>query len=348
MHRIIIIDNEKPALNLLERMLNLCHDVEIIGAFQKPSELLMNLDVLKPDAVILDIEMPGINGIELAMKINEIDPQIDFIFVTAYDHYAVDAFDINAIDYILKPIAEEKLLRSIERLTKKRSQRKNPLELNEKTLVFIKMLGTFETTKVGMQPIRWMTAKVEELFAILLLQKFPISKWALMEMLWPDTQPKKAEQNLYTTVFRLKQTFKEEDLDIAIEVNKGAYKIRLGDIQLDIDMLIKAKSGIEPINVEGILKDCKGELLEGKDYLWCYELRQNFYNDYCDIAINAANVSMNEGNLSRCVILLENILKISPYNNKAMKLLDKVKSKDISKEIMDQITRIEDQQSDSE
>ena len=348
MHRIIIVDNEKPALNLLERMLYLCHDVEIIGAFQKPSEVLLNIDVLKPDAVILDIEMPGINGIELALKINEIDSQVDFIFVTAYDHYAVEAFDINAIDYILKPIAEEKLLRSIERLTKKRSQRKITQKLNDEPIVLIKMLGAFETKKVGRQPVRWMTIKVEELFAILLLQKFPISKWALMEMLWPDTPPKKAEQNLYTTIFRLKQTFKEEELDISIKTNKGTYMLQMVNINLDVNLMIEAKSGKGSTNIEDVMEECKGELLEGKDYLWCYELRQSFCNDYCDIAIKAVNARINEGNLPRGIDLLENILKISPNNSNAMRRLEYIASKGISKELMTRITRIESDQSDCE
>jgi two-component SAPR family response regulator len=347
MQRVIIVDNEKPALDLLARFLKTMTDVEIVGAFQKPREVLDNIELLKPDAAFLDIEMPGINGLELAMKISEINPEIDFVFVTAFDHYAVEAFEINAIDYLLKPIVEDKLQRSINRLLKKREEKKIEKGKDDNSVVSIRMLGAFETSKEGSQQVKWITSKVEELFAILLLHNYNISKWALMEMLWPDSEPQKAEQNLYTSVFRLKQTLKDEGLDITIEANKGTYKMICDSIHWDVGALMDAKDCTDLGKMEKALEAYHGELLDGKDYLWSYDLRQNFCNTYLDIATNLANTYMNADELAKSIDALESTLKFCPYHPKSMRLLETIASKNnITADLAERIRTIQAKQSD--
>ena len=71
---------------------------------------------LKPDVVFLDIEMPGINGIELARKIANIDPEIQIVFVTAYEQYALKAFEVSAVHYLLKPLSQEKINEAVNRV----------------------------------------------------------------------------------------------------------------------------------------------------------------------------------------------------------------------------------------
>jgi two-component SAPR family response regulator len=349
MQRVIIVDNEKPALDLLERILKTITDVEIVGKFQKPSQVLANVELLKPDVAFLDIEMPGINGIELAMRIYEINPDIDFVFVTAFDQYAVEAFEINAIDYLLKPVVEEKLQRSIDRLLKKRDVNKIARGKDTSSVVSIRMLGAFETSTEGSQQVKWITSKVEELFAILLLHNYNISKWALMEMLWPNSQPHKAEQNLYTSVFRLKQTLKDEELGISIDANKGTYKMICDNIHWDVGALMDAKDCKDLGKMEKALEAYHGELLEGKDYLWSYELRQNFCNTYQDIAINVAKAYMSVDKLAKSIDVLEQTLKFCPSNPKSMRLLQTIATKNnMPADLAERIRSIQAKQSDQE
>lgn len=103
MTRAVIIDDEKPALELLANMLLRDGRIEVIGAFRKPSDALREIRSLKPDAVFLDMEMPGMNGVELALMLLEACGELDIIFVTAHTSYAVEAYKVEAVDYLLKP-----------------------------------------------------------------------------------------------------------------------------------------------------------------------------------------------------------------------------------------------------
>lgn len=99
----VIIDDEAPAIQGLEKVISeFCPDVEIVGKSQSSLTGLQLINIEKPDVVFLDIEMPEMNGFELLESIP--DRKFEVVFITAYDHYAVKAFKVNAIDYILKPI----------------------------------------------------------------------------------------------------------------------------------------------------------------------------------------------------------------------------------------------------
>ena len=111
----ILIDDEKSSLLSLEfEISEYCPEVEVIAKCQSPSEGLRQIQKLKPDLVFLDIEMPGMNGFELLQSIGEID--FDVIFVTAYDQFAVQAFEFNAVDYLLKPVRKTKLVQAVSKV----------------------------------------------------------------------------------------------------------------------------------------------------------------------------------------------------------------------------------------
>lgn len=107
MIRAIIIDDEPLARSLLLNYLNEIDDVDVIGEFGNGFDGLKGITELKPDLVFLDIQMPKLNGFEMLELLDEI-PRI--IFVTAYDQYAVKAFESNAVDYLLKPFSQDRLL----------------------------------------------------------------------------------------------------------------------------------------------------------------------------------------------------------------------------------------------
>jgi len=122
MLKAIIVDDEILAINLLEATLNDNGAVTIVGKFLNPLEAIANIPSLKPDILFLDIEMAEMNGIELARKFANFVHLIDIVFVTAYEHYALEAFTVQAFDYILKPIEKERLMKTIERISLRRKQ----------------------------------------------------------------------------------------------------------------------------------------------------------------------------------------------------------------------------------
>lgn len=112
----LIVDDEPPARDELEYLLSAHDDIEIIGTAANADEAVQLVDGKKPDLVFLDIQMPGQNGFQALERICELDKIPMVIFATAYDEYAIRAFEENAVDYILKPVSRERLSKSLERV----------------------------------------------------------------------------------------------------------------------------------------------------------------------------------------------------------------------------------------
>src|SRR5262252_6248038 len=109
--RAFLIDDEPLAVARLQRLLVSDGRLEIAGAGSQPQQALKELRRLRPDVLFLDIEMPGMSGFELLEQLNPPQPLV--VFTTAYDQYALDAFKVNSIDYLLKPIEPEHLQRAV-------------------------------------------------------------------------------------------------------------------------------------------------------------------------------------------------------------------------------------------
>ncbi|HVR90117.1 MAG TPA: LytTR family DNA-binding domain-containing protein [Novosphingobium sp.] len=122
--RTILVDDEKLAIQGLQHRLEKFPDVEIIETCANGREAIRKIKTEKPDLVFLDIQMPGFDGFSVVKGVMEIEPPL-FVFVTAYQEHAVRAFEANAVNYLLKPVDEDKLADTLDRvrtrLTEKRS-----------------------------------------------------------------------------------------------------------------------------------------------------------------------------------------------------------------------------------
>lgn len=118
MLRAYIVDDEPLARDELKYLLNRNRQVEIVGESDCVEDALADIAWLKPNVVFLDIELEEENGLHLARKLAEINPAPAIVFATAYDEYALQAFDANAVDYILKPFSEERLMKALEKISK--------------------------------------------------------------------------------------------------------------------------------------------------------------------------------------------------------------------------------------
>jgi len=109
-----LIDDEPLAVQRLRRLLEDTGRVEIVGASIDPKEALDRVRQSRPDVLFLDIEMPGMSGFDLLDQLGEPQPLV--VFTTAYDQYALDAFKVNSIDYLLKPVEPAQLDRALNKL----------------------------------------------------------------------------------------------------------------------------------------------------------------------------------------------------------------------------------------
>lgn len=116
--RVLIVDDEAPARRRLRDVLADCADrlpVDIVGEAENGLDALNQIQLQPVDAVLLDIRMPGMDGLECATHLNTLDRPPAVIFSTAYEAYACQAFDLNAVDYLLKPVRADRLLRALSR-----------------------------------------------------------------------------------------------------------------------------------------------------------------------------------------------------------------------------------------
>ncbi len=128
---VLIVDDEKPARDELAFLLEQERDVDHILKAENGMKALEVLEKTSVDLILLDIQMPGMTGLEMARQLMgmPIFPQI--IFITAYDQFALEAFDVNALDYLLKPVETERLQRAMSRVRNKLMDRNSPGALEQ-------------------------------------------------------------------------------------------------------------------------------------------------------------------------------------------------------------------------
>lgn len=121
----LIVDDEKLARELLHEYLDGFPQISVVGECAKGNEAVEKINKLKPDILFLDVQMPGMNGFDV---LEEIDHEPYVIFTTAYDQYAIKAFEKNAVDYLLKPLDQERFRSAVNRALKRKTVEKGSIE----------------------------------------------------------------------------------------------------------------------------------------------------------------------------------------------------------------------------
>jgi two-component system, LytTR family, response regulator len=127
--RAVLVDDEQLARDELGYLLDQLGGVDIIGQAGHGVEALTTIEQLQPDVVFLDIQMPGLNGFEVARRMVQNHAPSHIIFVTAYDQHAIEAFEVNAVDYLLKPVDQARLEVAVERV-RRRIAAERPADAN--------------------------------------------------------------------------------------------------------------------------------------------------------------------------------------------------------------------------
>lgn len=143
--RTLIVDDERLARNKLHSMLVDFSNIEIVGEADSVTTAASQIEKTNPEIIFLDVQMPGASGFDL-LEIIETGAKI--IFVTAYDEYAIRAFEINALDYLLKPVSFERLARTVERL-EHRAETATDKKLAEDDFIFVSSGRISKFIKIG-------------------------------------------------------------------------------------------------------------------------------------------------------------------------------------------------------
>ena len=121
--RFLVVDDEPLAVERLQLLLARIEGVAIAGTASEGAAALRLVEATGPDAILLDIAMPGMDGIDVARALGGSERSPVVIFVTAFDTFAVAAFDVEAVDYVMKPVAQERLARAVERVRERLAAR---------------------------------------------------------------------------------------------------------------------------------------------------------------------------------------------------------------------------------
>lgn len=119
---LVLVDDEPLALTSLKRTLAGCEDITIAATFQNGREAAAQIPNLNPDVVFLDIEMPGLSGLEVARSLRDLEASL--VFITAYSEHALQAFEVHAVNYILKPYQDTQVLETLARIRRDRDRQK--------------------------------------------------------------------------------------------------------------------------------------------------------------------------------------------------------------------------------
>lgn len=268
----VLIDDEHHVLSELSYYLEQ-HNVEILGAFSSAESGYQFLFSEQPDAVFLDIDMPGISGIELGHSIYRNFPSISIVYVSAYPQYALESYKVYPVDYILKPIDETRLVQTIDHI------RANFVSKEQhKSNLNIKCFGKFEIFSNNKQ-VKFSTQKAKELLAYFLCHvNQPITRDDVVSNIFNTGDENKDSNNYRVSLYRLRHTLMELNIgksDLLIK-DDCSLQILPGVCDL-VDFLQFAKNHtiIDENNVEEamqIIDTVRDDILTDTDAMWVSEI----------------------------------------------------------------------------
>lgn len=238
---IIAVDDEPLALGLLVRSIReACADAQI-SQFQSGQSALEFLETNRCEVAFLDIHMRGINGLTLAKRIKELNPQCNLIFVTGYSEYASDALSMHASGYINKPVSPEDIQAELQDL-------RHPVVSLPDALLRIRCFGNFDVFTTNGDPIKFSRTKAKELFAYLVYRRgSSCTTRELAAVLFEDDEHS-SKQMLYLQkiISSMMQTLRE--YNAANVIHKTYNAIALIDDAVDCDYYRFLKMDVPSIN----------------------------------------------------------------------------------------------------
>ena len=220
--RAICVEDERL---LMEDTLAMCRSLSAISeaeGFTSPKEALLWVQAHPVDIALLDINMPGMNGLELAARIKAISPGTAIIFVTGYSEYAKDAFAVRATGYLMKPVTEDALTQEVLYALSLRT----PASIKDNGEIAVKTFGSFDVFLQG-KPIKFKIAKCKEILAFLVdRQGGSVTRPEISATLWPDRPyDRKQQKQLDVYIRALKETLAEYGLSRMFEMERGTMRV---------------------------------------------------------------------------------------------------------------------------
>ena len=295
MFKAIIVDDEELAAGRLRRLLGSSGAAHECRTFSSPLDAYEYAKANQPiDVAFLDISMPRLNGMELSDLLTELNGETAIVFVTGYDKYAVQAFDKSALDYLLKPVDEARLGRTLDKIRKRFPP---SVSVPDATVLLFDGYSIFAGGSARL-PLRLRSPKTEELFAYLILRR-TTGRDEIVEALWPELDPDKAQHNLNTNVYYIRKAFEGAGAKPVIRTGRHEVGVEENVLYCDVhefDRIVKSRPA-DGASVDMARRLYAGSLLSGKDYSWASEYVHMYEKRYAVFLETAARefVSRRQG-----------------------------------------------------
>lgn len=310
------------ALSRLSGLLAELDSIELCGAFGIAAEALEYIEENPVDVVFLDISMPEMDGMEFANILLEQGSLAKVVFVTGYGEYAVEAFELNAVDYLLKPISRERLAKTVQRLAKP--------QRSEQQRLYINCFGGFSVSLYDNsgEVIGWRSPKVEELFAFL-IYKGNASRDEIADTLWDGFAPDKAMKNINSTVYYIRRALLQYGLEDCLVTTHRQISMNTKKIYCDLyefERLQKSawdtETGLERLNAL-----YQGELFQGKTYEWSFAKAHALEESLIFNLRKAAERRESKDQLDEAEQLYRRVLELNPFHEEVCRHLISIYTK---------------------
>lgn len=321
--KIMVVDDEALALRSMERCLS-DHmlpgvEIESVSYHQNPMAALAVAEQMEGlDVAFLDIKLPEMNGLELAKRLTALHSNVQIVFVTAYDHHALKAFELQALDYVLKPVKADRILKTLERAEKIRVMMSEPHEQHI-------MIGCFghihynaadETGKT----FPWKTLKAQELFAFLLHHREKlVERQVIIDLFWPEDELDKALMQLHTAIYQIRKMMKDQHVGIEIKYHAGGYRLHMHGVLLDTEIWESQLKQAPELNGDTLemhlelIRQYSGDYLEEHPYMWAEHERERLRMIWFDKVKLLAEHCLSLDMFSDAITLYREMQEKFPY-----------------------------------
>ena len=312
---VILIDDEEPALLEMEYLLNSYNKFNIIGKYTNPVVAINKIRELKPQIAFLDISMPQLSGLSISEELFGSGAETGIVFVTAHDSYALKAFEVQALDYLLKPVAKSRLDQTVNKIL----GIKHAQTGNKQKRLEIKTMGHFQIGWAGEAPIKWRIEKNRELFAFLLHNEgTEVTKDRIIDQIWSDCDLDKASHQLHNSIYYIRKSL--EDYGIGQEqlhISRG-YCLLLGDVCYDrktIEMRFREFKGRKPSvdELEELQGLFRGDYLQFEDWAWAAYDREILSKQETDLLLMLAGGYLEAGEYKKAETALRKGFLRNPF-----------------------------------
>ncbi|WP_256762194.1 response regulator [Cohnella sp. WQ 127256] len=321
MIRVMLIDDEEDALDLLEILLGQIGNVKVVGRYINPVQAIEALGNSAVDAVFMDNQMPGMKGTEAARVIRSMIPQIPIVFTTAYAEYAVEAFEIQSTDYLLKPLTIDRLQNTVARIQQSLPESVNQMRQSASITPTVYCLGGFHVRLSGDagKMLTWKTKKEKELCAFLIhYAGKSVNTASIIEALWPGYDLNKAKTYLYTCLSYLRRTLTENHIAIHIRKADQGFVAVMDGPTVDVtefEQLLSNAMAEEEMDekfYDKMNRKYTGEYMEACDFSWATARQLEIKASYVRVLRKWYAYFRSRGNFALAVDSMKNLLSLAP------------------------------------